>query len=202
MPLSIFEALQQQSWTYTDDYFSQSLALQMKSFAVAKRQEGHFKSAAVGRHEHKNIRKDIRSDQILWIDPKEISGLFEQLAKLKNQLNHHFFLNLNDDEFHFAHYGPGDYYAAHIDQFQEEKGRDPRRVISLILYLNHEWQKSHGGELLIYKDGAATLVDKVIEPVFGRLVLFESDKVVHAVNPSQAERLSFTGWFCRRPVVS
>ncbi len=38
-----------------------------------------------------------------------------------------------------------------------------------------------------------------VAPIGGRLVIFRSDQFEHEVLPARRERLSFTGWFRRRP---
>jgi SM-20-related protein len=37
-------------------------------------------------------------------------------------------------------------------------------------------------------------------PQGGRLVAFQSDRFEHEVLPARRERMSFTGWFRRRPL--
>ncbi|HTU65230.1 MAG TPA: 2OG-Fe(II) oxygenase [Steroidobacteraceae bacterium] len=100
---------------------------------------------------------------------------------------------LEDFQGHFAVYPPGAAYARHFDRLV---GSDVR-AISAALYLNDAWLPEHGGQLRMYLGGERS-VD--VSPVGGRLVAFLSDRFEHEVLPATRERLSFTGWFRRRPL--
>jgi hypothetical protein len=57
------------------------------------------------------------------------------------------------------------------------------RRLAFLLYLNKDWKHAYGGQLELWND-TATLCEKVIEPIFNRVVLFEiADKNYHAVRP-------------------
>jgi Rps23 Pro-64 3,4-dihydroxylase Tpa1-like proline 4-hydroxylase len=57
---------------------------------------------------------------------------------------------------------------------------DLYRRINALLYLNPEWQDGDGGELCLYDGADPDAPQVVVEPVAGRLVLFEtSDRSVH-----------------------
>ena len=79
------------------------------------------------------------------------------------------------------------------------------RVFTCILYLNDAWEPPHEGCLRIFTaavDEAAarsgegldegSFVD--VEPKGGRLVIFDSRRMLHAVRPSRAERWALTVW--------
>jgi SM-20-related protein len=70
------------------------------------------------------------------------------------------------------------------------------RVVSTVLYLNYNWQPPHGGELCLYPPNENV---QKIEPLAGRLVLFES-VLPHEVLVCHAPRYSITGWFKRNSV--
>ena len=78
----------------------------------------------------------------------------------------------------------------------EQVGSDVR-AISTALYLNDGWHADDGGQLRLYTGGGAS-VD--VLPQGGRLVAFQSDRFEHEVLPARRERMSFTGWFRRRPL--
>ena len=66
-------------------------------------------------------------------------------------------------------------------------------------YLNHEdWQPENGGELVLYLDENNPENDKVIYPLPGRVVIFESQIIEHEVKPVDTKRLSITGWLKTR----
>jgi SM-20-related protein len=117
--------------------------------------------------------------------------MFSDLTQIKLEFNQAFYLNIRNYEFHYALYPIGSHYDKHFDQ---HKGQS-QRVITLVHYLNPNWNTECGGRLLMYDP---TLPEKVflsIEPKFGRTVLFLSDVFPHEVEISSQERLSFTGWF-------
>ncbi len=71
------------------------------------------------------------------------------------------------------------------------------RAISVALYLNENWGEAEGGCLRIYTGGGAS---QDVSPRGGRLVAFLSDRFEHEVLPATRDRLSFTGWYRRRPL--
>ena len=150
----------------------------------------NFKKAGIGKERQLQINESIRGDYIRWLDKNE--GLepakiyMERLQNLCEFLNQSLYLSLKDYEVHFTIYPPGSFYKRHLDQFK----KDDHRKLSVICYLNKEWEESHGGQLRMY------LTEGIVEflPVSGRLVCFRSDQIEHEVLPATRERLSLTGW--------
>ena len=69
-------------------------------------------------------------------------------------------------------------------------------MISMIIYLNENWEPGNGGQLeILDKNRELQLVD----PIAKRCVLFKSDKVPHAVLKSFKDRYSLTGWLLYQP---
>jgi len=64
-----------------------------------------------------------------------------------------------------------------------------------LIYLNKNWQKGDGGELVIYKDEQ----EIIIEPLGKRLLLIKSDTIEHEVLTTNIQRYSLTGWLLRQP---
>src|SRR5690606_21004433 len=131
-----------------------------------------------------------RGDYIHWLDkntaPQEILVYFNRVDQLMSYLNRALFLSLKDYEIHMTVYPVGAYYKRHLDQFR----KDDHRKLSIICYLNEDWQESDGGQLRIYlPDGSIDVL-----PLAGRLVCFRSDQLEHEVLPAKRERKSLTGW--------
>lgn len=146
-----------------------------------------FKQAAIGNKTGKQTNTQIRSDNIFWLekDDETLAFFSDRINELILHLNRNFYLGINDSEFHLAHYPAGAFYKKHKDAFKS----DDARKISVILYLNQNWEKENGGELKLYlKDS-----EKKIEPIAGRLVVFESH-LEHEVLESKTDRYSITGW--------
>ncbi len=70
--------------------------------------------------------------------------------------------------------------------------------VTAILYTSTGWRQQDGGMLRLWQppgthmDGSAEETD--IEPLGGRLVLFLSGALDHAVQPSAAARVALTAW--------
>ncbi len=162
--------------------------------ADMRRERGGFSAARIGAGSSLRRREEIRGDSICWlIEPLYAPErrLFRMFEELRLQLNRSVFLGLFESEWHYAWYPPGAGYARHIDQ---PRGREARRV-SLVLYLNEQWQSSDGGELRMFADDGGY---SDIEPVGGRAVAFLSERREHAVMATRRDRLSLTGWFRSR----
>lgn len=171
---------------------------EVRTLAAAARERhagGEFSQARIGAGEGLLRREDIRGDLTCWLGGGENaaeSGLLRVLEELRLQLVRDGLPGLFDLELHYACYPPGAAYSRHVDR---PHGRD-QRVVSLILYLNEDWQSADGGELRIYSQGERF---RDIEPIGGRLVLFLTEGREHEVLPTRRERLSVTGWFRSRP---
>lgn len=178
-----------------DDFFSSEIVTLLRESLIKKHDANRFKKAAVGNRVNEVIVNSIRGDQILWIDelvsnPAE-KLFFEQINELVNYLNKTCFLGILNKEFHYALYPKGTFYKRHIDTFQN----DDRRRLSFVCYLNAEdWNIENGGELVLYLNQDGTETEKIIYPLPGRMVVFESQLIEHEVKLVKLERLSITGW--------
>jgi SM-20-related protein len=108
------------------------------------------------------------------------------------------FLGIFEFEGLLSIYPPGCYYRKHLDQYQD----NGQRIVTCILYLNHNWRSVDGGQLRLYTDPVDETRFEDILPIGGRLVTFLSSRFQHSVIPSRRERLSITGWFKTRiPII-
>lgn len=117
--------------------------------------------------------------------------------------------------------GSGARYVKHLDnppylwgptatddqRAQSEEGevgsRSMDRRLTALLYLNLRWVPEHGGCVRLYEqDGGGQtaplqddgVVAAQIEPIGGRLVLFDARTVPHEVMPAFAERWALSAW--------
>ena len=160
---------------------------------------GAFHQAGVGRGDGKAIRTEIRSDRVLWLQPGaesvEQANYLAKLELLRLALNQRFFLGLLDFEGHFAIYPEGGFYKPHLDRHAGTSAR----VVTVILYLNPDWQAGDGGELKLWTNSGEPSGDfELIEPRMGTLVCFMAGDFWHEVLPATKERMSITGWFRQR----
>jgi len=155
-------------------------------------QSSQFDLAGIGRTTEFEHNKNIRSDKICWISGNSDAGKqwLNWATALKNHLNRTLFLGLFSFESHFAHYAKGAFYQRHLDAFNGDKNR----LLSLVLYLNKNWQPKDGGELVLYQNEQDSLGIK-ITPSLGTLVLFLSEEFPHEVLSAKKDRFSIAGWF-------
>jgi SM-20-related protein len=187
----LFHALHSTGWAVIENFFPDKLNLQLLESVRELQNAQAFRPAGISAG---NVVSSIRSDNIVWLDRHNPEQPAAQLAacldQLQQKLNRRFFMGIHDFEMHAAVYPPGSFYRKHLDN----RHASNRRIVTFILYLNRNWQAGDGGELVLYADRE----QHIIEPVFGRLVSFVSTDFYHEVLPANRERISVTGWFCRK----
>ena len=186
-----------------DGWLGRASALALRRDLLALLDLGCFAPARVGAGAHLQEASDVRRDSICWFDadakpeandgrfgvlPGREVGLFlARMARLREHLNRTCFLSLTAIECHAACYEPGAFYAAHLDT----PVGDARRIISFSHYLSDRGHGERGGCLRLHGER----VDPIdIEPLFDRLVVFQSRSVLHEVMPVVVRRFSMTGW--------
>ena len=102
--------------------------------------------------------------------------------------------SLDDCNFMTAIYpGGGARYVRHRDALPYKAGRK----ITVIYYLNAEWQEGHGGELQIWPTEELEEVPVRVPPIADRLLIFVSS-MWHEVLPSWRPRYALTTWMFNR----
>ncbi len=162
-------------------------------------EKGDFKRAGVGRGVNLEVREEIRRDHVMWIEPGDTSVEQEiwlaKLELLRLSMNQRFFLGLFGFEGHFAIYPEGAFYKPHLDRHAGTVGR----IVTVILYLNQNWQPGDGGELKLWTTpGDKAGAFELIQPRMGTLVCFMAGDFWHEVLPANKTRMSITGWFLQR----
>jgi SM-20-related protein len=191
----IIEGILSRGYGYSDAILTPS-EIRTLSHAFDYRQNtGEFRPAAVGQQAGKQILTEIRGDQICWLAeenllPAEVA-YFAKIQSLIEYFNRTCYLGLLDAEFHYAEYPVGTFYKRHLDRFKT----DSRRKLSVICYLNEDWQADEGGQLILYP--SENQIESIL-PMGGRLVCFESDKLEHEVLSAVRPRRSITGWLRTR----
>lgn len=156
-----------------------------------------LKAAGIGRLEDFQLDRTIRRDKIHWLDghSAEQKIFLCWMEELRVGLNQRLFLGLSDYESHYASYAPGAFYKKHVDAFKSPPNSlQPNRLLSTVIYLNPDWQPGDGGELLIYDEQDAHLLE-VVTPQYGKFVIFLSEKFPHEVKETIKHRHSIAGWF-------
>ena len=181
-----------------DQVFSEDELSLIHKDILRVKTESLFKDSKIGKTTQDN--KKIRSDQIYWLDESNLETqaqkiCLEKLERIKDELNKELFLGINNLEAHYAFYGQNTFYKRHLDSFK----LDNNRIVSFILYLNPNWKPEHKGELKVYSSWDLIEPEITIEPIWGRVVLFLSDEVIHEVALTTQPRLSLTAWFRADP---
>lgn len=190
----IIDGILTEGYGIVDDFLTPDEVATLAGRLRTRRAAGQFRAAGIG-NQQVTVENTIRGDEILWLDeatatPDERAFL-HRIDAFVQYVNQTCYLGLRESEFHYALYPPGTFYKRHLDQFWS----DSRRKLSVICYLNADWQKDDGGQLALFlpqDDGTERRV--TVAPVGGRLVCFESGRLEHEVLPATRERLSVTGW--------
>jgi SM-20-related protein len=177
-----------------DGFLERSALAALAECARTRQARGEFAAACVGAGPARRRREQIRGDSICWLAEPLFtaeSQLLSAFEALRLAVNREATLGLFDLELHYACYPPGAHYERHVDQ--PHGGAE--RQISLVLYLNADWQPAQGGALRLFDAQGG---HRDVAPLGGRLVCFLTDGCEHAVLPASRERSSLSGWFRRR----
>lgn len=195
-PARLIDQLAERGFGVADHFVDDALLAELRARCVELNASGDLRPAKIGRGANERLAPEVRGDFISWVQAPERDAeqrLLARLDDLRAELNRALMAGLHDYQGHFAIYPRGAAYARHFDRLV---GSDVR-AISVALYLNDHWLPEHGGHLRIYTGGGRS---EDVMPTGGRLVAFLSDRFEHEVLPSFRERMSFTGWFRRRPL--
>ena len=154
--------------------------------ALAADAAGAMSPASIGRGFETLQDATIRGDRIQWLAVTP-----PWLEELRQSLNRELFLGLQEFEGHLAIYPAGAGYERHSDRHRSGS----RRIVSVVLYLNNEWQDEWGGMLNLFPLGDSEQALAIVRPEMGTLVVFMSAEIPHSVAPTLANRLSLSGWF-------
>lgn len=152
----------------------------------------NFKRAGVGRSHDKVLDQSVRRDSIKWLDYSTDAGKswLEWMGNLKTSINRELLLGLFSFESHYACYEKGAFYKKHVDAFPG----DANRILSVVTYLNPDWEVADGGELILY-DGDSEGVLHSVLPEYGTMVFFLSEEFPHEVCAANKTRYSIAGWY-------
>ena len=155
------------------------------------KQTNNYKRASISRTVNQQIDDERRRDKISWLgyDNGVQSEFLDFTDGLKEYLNRELFLGLTYFESHFAIYEEGDFYETHLDAFKDSKNR----VVTVVYYLNENWEEDDGGALVIYDEDKNYL--KTVLPHANTLVVFLSNTFPHEVLKANKTRYSIAGWF-------
>jgi len=176
----------------------------------------HFKVARIGQSSTNTLNTEIRVAETCFIDntrtdrdsilppSKARQDLCQTLENLRQDLASTLGNPLDSTltELLYAYYPSGGFYRRHRDAIPGSAST--LRTYSLLLYLNQDWEPSHGGNLRLHMDSGGDFLPQDAEPNFldvepkaGTLVLFKSDMIPHEVLDTTKERMAVVGWYNR-----
>lgn len=191
----IAQELTETGWSVCTNFLQPKQIQALAGELRARWDDGEFRKAGVGVGADLKVRPEIRTDRVHWLEETAQTlaerPYFTALEALRLAINQQLYLGLFGFEGHMTIYPPGSFYTKHLDQF---KGVAHRKV-SVILYLNQDWQTEDGGQLRLYLRESGEGDYRDVSPHGGTLVCFLSDRFHHEVLPTTRERMSITGWF-------
>jgi SM-20-related protein len=184
-------ALARDGWGIFPDFLAPRF---VQALAARARAIDAWRAARVGRGQTLRSDPAVRGDGICWLTPEQPvdAALLNLMEHAREAINRELILGLFEFEAHYARYLPGTAYGRHLDAFPGEANR----LLSVVIYLNEDWQPPDGGELLLYGDDPRPLLRCL--PRAGTLVAFMSGRFPHEVRPARRTRYSIAGWFRRR----
>lgn len=200
------------SWCVVDNLLPLSFAESILKHLNIRNDQEAFQSARIGSAGHLQTNSTLRGDKTLWLDESLLSRdsgelndeqktefeILKTLTKFRDIFKEELLMSLTQIDVHYAIYPPGHGYKTHYDR----KGHNNTRELTFILYLNQNWEKIDGGELVLFDKNTSEDTDEnkgsvfqIVEPYFNRMVFFKSQMFPHQVKPSTKHRKSLTGWF-------
>ncbi|MCL9776894.1 2OG-Fe(II) oxygenase [Vibrio methylphosphonaticus] len=183
----LIDTLDSQGYYIWDDFLSPEQVDALKACLPE-----NWKKACIGRNDEEVRESAIRSDKICWLSKdlgEPVQQFLSKMEMIRQAANQNFFLGLFEYEAHFAKYEKGDFYQKHLDCFRDNENRR----LTTVFYMNDEWSKEDGGDLVVYDLDDNELTR--ITPKSGRLLVFFSEQFPHEVLPTHRERFSIAGWF-------
>ncbi|CAO2609386.1 Egl nine homolog 1 [Lemmus lemmus] len=180
-----------------DDFLGRETGQQIGDEVRALHDTGKFTDGQLV-SQKSDSSKDIRGDQITWIEGKEpgcetigllMSSMDDLIRHCSGKLGN-YRINGRTKAMVACYPGNGTGYVRHVDNPNGDG-----RCVTCIYYLNKDWDaKVSGGILRIFPEGKAQFAD--IEPKFDRLLFFWSDRRnPHEVQPAYATRYAITVWY-------
>jgi SM-20-related protein len=225
---SIFPRLQEHHWqelasnryVVIPNFLPESLQDALRSDVQTLRSQSKFKVAKIGQDATNTLNTDIRVAETCFLGPSKLGDipsaarqeLYSILDGVRRDLVQHMpSINALDPgltELLYAYYPQGGFYRRHRDAIPGSAST--LRQISLLLYLNQDWQAERdGGCLRLHFDSGGDALPLNEEPNYldvaphgGTLVLLQSDAIPHEVLDTVGrDRLAVVGWY-NRPVQS
>jgi SM-20-related protein len=190
------DQLAQLNYAVIEDFIPAETSSLLRANLIEEIQNENLRQAGIGTLSTFQKVKSVRGDRIKWLETNDsregVQAYFQRINLLMDVLKRTCFLPIRDFEMHLAHYPIGTHYDRHIDQFNHRSSR----LISVVTYLNENWQSGDGGEIAFYPKNSEAII---IPPKLGTTVIFRSEVLEHEVLKTQTDRYSITGWLLNQP---
>ena len=171
------------------------LAYEEKNDATTQKKEGKY-----------------RDDEIAWLTgderPVALGALSQFLRDTLGDILCNVFNEKKDGSNKHLLLSPTDYHSnvmlsvyssnrgGFVKHLDHDDASDPRKI-SAVYYLNSQWNENENrGALLLYPEGGEDSTPVRVNPIRDRLVLFWSDTMYHAVEPSERrKRFACSFWY-------
>ncbi len=192
---AIADDLTIKGWSHQPGLMPPELTEALRAELVALDAAAELEAAGIGRQDALVLDRDIRKARITWMDGESAAqrAFLDWAETFRLHLNIELFLGLFELEASFAVYPPGGFYELHVDSFRGARNR----IVSLVVYLNADWDADHGGALAIFAPESQTDAEPVARflPLGGDAVFMMSEDVPHAIEPTRAKRLAIAAWW-------
>ena len=198
---AIVDDLRAKGWSWQPGFLPDPLFRALREEVLVIDAEDDLAPAGIGRETAFQLDRSIRRSRIAWMDgstPAQ-AGFLQWAEQLREAINRALMIGLFEFEACYAVYRSGGFYDRHLDSFEGARNR----VVSLVVYLNEDWQPDDGGALVIWPEGAdeeARPAARVI-PERGGVVLMLSETVPHAVETTHATRYAIAAWWRVNPSI-
>jgi SM-20-related protein len=176
------------------DLLPPELVVSLRTEQRRREEGGELAVAKVGRGIAQTLGSNLRQAHSSWFDGQSAAEQqFLAIAeRLRLAINRHLMLGLFEFEAQFLHYPPGGFYRRHIDALHGERNR----VVSLVAYLNEDWQSADGGALAVWAaDGVNSEPVVEVQPLAGTVVLMLSEDIPHEARVARRDRRAIAGWY-------
>ena len=192
---AIADDLATKGWTWQPLLLPEALTSALRTELIARDAASDLGPAGIGREDAFQVDRSVRRTRITWFDGSTPAqqDFRAWTENLRNALNRELMLGLFEMEVCFAVYPPGGFYDRHLDSFAGARNR----VVSLVAYLNEDWDEARGGALAVWNEGAGDTEAPAarIIPQPGGVVLMLSEAIPHEVEVTQKTRYGLAGWW-------